>query len=250
MSFWPSKITLKDISIASLWALISWVIWSLVLVILIFLISNFINIWDTFEASRTWAWTTNMIFPIILSIFTFISTSITAFLTYFFLHLINPEKYRKNNVILGQIAFLTFFVYIFFAIAYIYVGSIDYDYLMIVFLVYSIIILFASSLIIEILNNYRYVLVSIYGSFLGLFITIAIIALIFSSIDSANAKLISLLFLLPLINLSQIFFKWLFDFLYYHYYRITNLDQIWDIFYMIEVEEKEALKEEEEKNSI
>ena len=42
----------------------------------------------------------------------------------------------------------------------------------------------------------------------------------------------------------------MFDLLYFHYNRFTNQDQIWDIFYQIELEEKEALREEEEKNSI
>ena len=85
---------------------------------------------------------------------------------------------------------------------------------------------------------------------MGLFFSIIITSLIFSSFDSGNAKLISLIFLLPLINLSQVLFKWLFDFSYFHYNRLTNQDQIWDIFYQIEMEEKEALREEEEKNSI
>jgi hypothetical protein len=45
---------------------------------------------------------------------------------------------------------------------YIYAGLIDYDYTMIVFLFHTIIAVFGTSLILEILNNYRYVLVSIY----------------------------------------------------------------------------------------
>jgi hypothetical protein len=38
--------------------------------------------------------------------------------------------------------------------------------------------------------------------------------------------------------------------LYYHYTVYTNKDGLWDIFYQIELEEKEMLREEEEKNSI
>jgi hypothetical protein len=38
--------------------------------------------------------------------------------------------------------------------------------------------------------------------------------------------------------------------MYFHYYKYTNNDGLWDIFYQIEMEEKEALLEEEEKNSI
>ncbi len=250
MGFWPEKLELKDLGINSLWALIAWIIWSIFMLVIIFLLSGFININDGFTANRSWAWNNSLIFPLMLSIITFLSTSISIFLTYFFLHYANPERYKKNNIILGQIAFFTFFIYLFFAPAYIYLWLIDYDYIMIVFLLHTIIAVFWTSLIVEVLNNYRYVLVSVYGSFMWLFSSLIIISLIFWNIDWANAKLISLLFLLPLINLMQVFFKWLFDLGYFHYNKITNQDQIWDIFYQIELEEKQALREEEEKNSI
>ena len=250
MSFWPQKIDIKDVLISSIWALISGVIGSIIMLVLIFALSWFINVSDWFTAARSWIWEKTTLFPLLLSVITFIATSITMFLSYFFLHLANPDRYKKNNIILGQIAFFTFFVYLFIAPAYIYAGLIDYDYIMIMFLVHTIIVVFWVSLIEEILNNYRYILVSVYGSFLGLFFSVIITSLIFWSLDSGNAKLISLLFLLPIINFMQVFFKQLFDFLYFHYNRITNLDQIWDIFYQIELEEKEVLKEEEEKNSI
>lgn len=250
MSFWPNKIELKELWIRSVSAFISWVIWSVLMLIMIFLLSSFLNVWDTFTASRTWAWNTNILLPIVLSIVTFLATSLVAFMTYLFLHYTDPERYKKNVVILWQIAFFTFFTYIFVVPVYIYSGLIDYDYIMYVFLFHTIIIMFWVSLILEILNNYRYVLVSVYWSFVWLFLSVIITILIFSSFDSGNAKLISLLFLLPLINFMQIFFKWLFNFGYFYYNKITNQDQIWDIFYQIELEEKEKLREEEEKNSI
>jgi uncharacterized membrane protein len=70
-----------------------------------------------------------------------------------------------------------------------------------------LLVVFGVNLIIEILNNYRYVLVSVYGSFVALFIAIIFTSLIFSSFDTNNAKLISLLFLLPLISFLQVFIK-------------------------------------------
>lgn len=74
--------------------------------------------------------------------------------------------------------------------------------------------------------------------------------LIFSSFSDGYAKLISLLVLLPVINTSIIFFKQLFEYIYYYYHSYTNLDQLGDIFYQIEEEEKERLREEEQKNAI
>ena len=250
MSFWPQKIELKEVWINSLGAAIAWIVWSIILFLIVVSISKFINIMDWFQALQAGAWKTNIIFPLVLSAIAFIAISFTIFVTYFFLYFANPDRYRKSFVIFGQIAFFTFLSYLFFVPAYIYAGSIDYNYIIIVFLLHAILVIFWANLIIEILNNYRYILVSLYWSFIGLYLTFIIISLVFFNIEQNSAKLIALLFLLPLINLLQVFFKSLFDFLYFHYNRLTNLDQVWDIFYQIELEEKEALKEEEEKNSI
>ena len=250
MEFGPQKIDIKEVGINSLWAIISWVIWSIVMLILILSFSKVLNISDTFMMQRSSAWDKDIMFPVILSIIAFIATSISIFLTYIFLNFANPERYKKNKIIFGQIAFSTIFIYFFMAFAYIYAGNINYDYIMIIFLIHNILAVFLISLVIEVLNNYRYILVSIYASFLWLFASMIISSLIFWNIDSGQTKLISLLFLLPIINFSQVFFKWLFDFIYYKYNILTGQDQIWDIFYQIELEEKEALKEEEEKNTI
>jgi len=250
MSFWPPKRDFQEILITSIWALVSGFVWSILLFLIILLVSNFINIWDWFSAASANAWKTSVIFPIVLAVVAFLSTSLTSFVTYFFLSYANPERYKRNIVILWQIAFFTFFSFLFAAPAYIYSGLIDYDYIVIVFIIHTILIIFWVNLIIEILNNYRYILVSVYWSFVWLFLSMMFISLIFSSFDSNSSKLISMLFLLPLVSFLQVFFKWLFDFIYFHYNRITNLDQIGDIFYQIEMEEKEKLREEEEKNSI
>jgi uncharacterized protein YacL len=121
---------------------------------------------------------------------------------------------------------------------------------MVIFLFHTIIVTFATSIILEILNNYRYILIGIYGSFIGLFISIIVTMIIFSSFTSWFAKLISLVMLLPIINFTTTFFKQIFEFGYFYYNKYTNQDQLWDIFYQIEMEEKELLREEEEKNSI
>jgi hypothetical protein len=100
------------------------------------------------------------------------------------------------------------------------------------------------------MNNYRYVLIGFYGSFIGLFITGTITLLIFSQFSTGFAKLISLLILLPLINTMTVLWKNTFEMLYFYYYQYTNLDPLGDIFYQIEKEAEESMKEEEEKNMI
>lgn len=249
MSFWPKQITLSDILVNWLWSLIAWIVWSLIILIITFILWNSVDIPGTFQSSQIWL-ETSSIFPLILSIITLIATTITLYLTYRLLNLTSESKYKRNIVISWQISFFAFIVYLFITPVYIYAGTIDYENIMYVFLAHTLIVIFWTSIILELLNNYRHILIWLYGSFVWLFVSMILTTLIFTSFSTWSAKLMSLVLLLPLINFSVTFFKQLFELAYFYYYKYTNQDQLWDIFYQIEMEEKELLREEEEKNSI
>jgi len=247
MSFWPRKISLQDILMNSLWAFIAWIIWSIIIIVIVFFAYN--NIIWTFNNSNLWT-DISPIFPLFLSLITLIWTWITMVMTYFLLIMTAPDKYKKNYVVLWQIAFFSLLTYIFITPVYILTWVIDSQNIMYIFLAHTLILSFWTSIILETLNNYRYVLTWIYWSFIWLFISILITLFIFISLPEWFAKLVSLVALLPIINFSTTFFKWIFELAYFHYNRYTNLDQLWDIFYQIELEEKQLLREEEEKNII
>ena len=249
MSFWPKQITISDILVNWLWSLIAWIVWSLVILIVTFLLWNSVNIPGTFASAEIWL-ESSSIFPLILSIITLIATTITIYLTYRLLNLTSEDRYKKNIVVAWQLSFFAFLVYVFISPVYIYSWSINYEYIMYAFLAHTIIVTFWTSIILELLNNYRHILIWIYWSFVWLFISLIITTIIFTSFTNWSAKLISLVVLLPLINFSVTFFKQLFELAYLYYYKYTNQDQLWDIFYQIEMEEKEILREEEEKNTI
>ncbi len=249
MSFWPRQITFRDIFINSFWALGAWIIWSIIILFLVFLTSWLINIPAGFDSMRMWAQTTP-IFPIFLSIIALIWTFFTMFLTYFIFTLTDPEKYKRNIIIYGQMAFFTVLVYVFFAPVYIFEWLKNYEFIIYIFLVHILILSFWINLISEILNNYRYILIWVYSSFVWLFLSTIIALSVFSFFPDWYAKLVSLVILLPIINFLMTFFKQLFELLYFYYYKYTALDSIWDIFRTIELEEKEKLREEEEKNML
>ncbi len=251
MSLWPRKINIQDVLTNSLWWLIAWFIWSIIILIIIFIASGLINlniVWEFKDARLGLG--TNGLFPFILSFITFVATTITLIATYFILNITDPERYRRSPIILGQIAFFWIFTYAFVTPLYIFTWLQSYDFIMIVFIAHCLILTFWTSIILEILNNYRYILTSIYWSFLWFFLTITISLGIFYSLPWWYARLLSLLVLLPIINTSTILFKWLFELAYFYYNKYTNLDQLWDIFIQIEEEAKERLREEEEKNNI
>lgn len=248
MSFWPNKIEIKDVLINSLWSLIAGFIWGFVMILIVFFLSWFINIPAWFD-NQAWIKTTT-IFPILLSFIALVWTSLTMFLTYKLLNLTSPEKYKKNVVILWQMAFFAVLIYFFIAPVYVIEWLKTYENIIFIFLVHTLVLSFWTSIIIEVLNNYRYVLLGIYGSFIWLFFSVVFAFFIFNSFSDWVAKLISLVVLLAVVNFLMTFFKQMFEYIYFYYFKYTNLDQLWDIFYRVELEEKELEREEEEKNSI
>ncbi len=249
MLFWPQKTSFSEIIINSIWSLIAWIIWSITILIITFILWDYLNITWTFQLAQAWLKTTSM-FPLVLSLITLVWTSITMYLTYKLLIITSENRYKKNIIISAQIAFFSILTYLFITPLYIYLWIIKYEYIMYIFLAHTLIVTFWTNIIIELLNNYRYILIWLYWSFVWLFISIIITILIFTSFNSWNAKLILLIILLPIINFCTTLFKQLFEYLYYIYFKYSNLDQLWDIFYQIEIEEREILREEEEKNTI
>lgn len=250
MSFWPRSIDMQEIFLNSIWAFIAWVIGCFIILWITFLSSWIINITGTFSSVSAWLWEAWTIFPLILSLITFIWTSFTVFLTYMLLSMTAPHRYKRSMIIFGQISFFGIMTYIFLTPLYIYLWIIDVRNIMYIFIGHTLLISFWTSLILEIMNNYRHILIGVYWSFVWVMLAAIMSLLIFSTVTNWTAKLLTLIVLLPIINFCVTFFKQLFEFFYYKYHIFTNLDPLWDIFYQIEMEEKEELRLEEEKNLI
>ncbi len=245
--FWPRSIDIKKIWINTLWALISWIIWSLLVLILVTALSGVLDVKSNFSRSEN-AMTMDLMFPFFLSIIMFITSFIVVLVNYFFVSYINPEKYRKTTIIFWQLSFFSLITYFF--ITPLYIQTPNQDYLIYIFIFHSLFLFFWASLLQELLNNYRYVLIWFYGSFIALFITTFITIFIFNSVNSWGAKLILLTLLFPIVNTFITFFKWLFELIYYKYHKLTWYDQLWDIFYQIKMEEQEDLREAEQESRI
>lgn len=233
-----------------LWALISWMFWSLIIIIVVFMTSWFLDIPGTFDKSMAWVWKTNAFFPFVLSLVTFVSSTIMIFCSYLFLTITDPDKFKKTMIHFGQIAFFVIVTYVCITPIYIYIGMNSYENVMYIFVAHVLILTFWSSIILEILNNYRYVLTWIYGSFIWVFFTVFFVLVLFTTLPSWYARLISLLVMLPIINTLIVLFKQFFEMWYYRYHKLTWLDQLGDIFYQIEEEEMEELRNAEEESKM
>ncbi len=247
--FWPRKVKLVDIWINTAGAFISWVIGSVLLLLVIFWLSGMIDLPWNFKDIKITIWWNNPIFPIILSFITFIVTFIVSVTTYYFLHITDPNKYKKNIIFLWHISLFCILIYLIISPVYIYSGIESYDNIMTVFLIHVLFLSFWINILLEIMNNYRYILLWFYGSFIWLFLTGIIIFFIFSMFATGYAKLLSLLFILPLINWLMVFFKWIFEWIYYQYYLMSWKDQLWDIFSQIEQEEMDEYNQAMNENN-
>jgi len=246
----PNEVKFKDILVNCLWTFVAWVSGSILLLIFVLISSSFYDIPWEFSSSGDLASTKNIFFPFFLSFLTFVVTEIVLFASYIFLTYTDPDKYERSHVTYVQIAFISTLIYFFITPIYLYAWMVNYDNIMYVFVWHILILFFSLMVILEILNNYRYILVWLYASIVSILLTWSIAILIFWLFDSWTAKLISLMFMLPLVNFLSVLFKWLFELLYYVYYKHTWSDNLWDIFRQLELEAKEQLKQATEENSI
>lgn len=236
----PRPVYLKDILLNILWTFISWCIWSFLMFILVIIVSKFIDIQTPFKSMELWI--SQAVTPVYPFIFSFIvsgSLILVWILTYIFLSLIDPLKFKKTIIHFSQIVLLFVLIYIFILPIYIFAWINDTKDLIMVFIFHSLVAFLWLGILIEILNNYRYILLGFFSSFVSLFLTSFVVYLTFSIFSDGYAKLLSLLFFLPLINISTLLFKQLAEFVYYKYYKLTGYDNLWDIFKQIEKEEIE-----------
>ncbi|MBW7955058.1 hypothetical protein H3C61_04570 [Candidatus Gracilibacteria bacterium] len=247
--FGPRKIGIVDILMHSAGGFTAGFIGS---VLLLFIVLSFGGLIDLPSKIGQVSFTmggNSPIFPFALSFITFIVSIIVVLLTYYFLTIIDQEKYKKTIIHFSQLAIFSIIIYILFITIYVVVGVNNYDYIMYVFIFHILILTFGSILILELLNNYRYILLGIYSSFFGFGIASILILFIFSMFGSSYAKLLSLLLMLPLSVGLLLFFKGLFEFLYYKYFIITGKDQLGDIFEQIKQEEIDLYNENVAENN-
>jgi hypothetical protein len=245
----PRKQTISNILINSAWGFLSGVLWSIIIIVLTILLSTYFDVVSIFEWSDSWTKISPM-FPFILSLITLFWTTITSFLTYHILTMTDSERYKKNRILFWQLALFQVICYILLIWIYIYVWINQPENITYPYIFHVILTMFWTSLILEVFNNYRYILTWIYWTIIGLFLSVISTIFVFSYFPNSYAQIIILILLLPFTNFVILFFKQIFELAYYQYYKFSSLDPLWDIFYQIELEEERKEKLEEEKNTI
>ncbi|MDD5377302.1 MAG: hypothetical protein PHH16_04270 [Candidatus Gracilibacteria bacterium] len=181
------------------------------------------------------------IFPYILSLVGFFAVLVTVSVTFILNRLLFAEKYKEGSIVLAQISILSIFFFILVTPLYVYINWTRPDLLIFVFLFHILINILATSLLSEILSSYRYILLSIYGSFIGFFVTAILSVVFFMNFSPSRNALYSLIGVIIVVNFVITLFRLLFEFVYYRIYITTGTDHLGDIFAQMENEEKEAV---------
>jgi hypothetical protein len=222
----PPKIDIIQVWLIWIWSMISGFIGSIVIVVSIFLF---------LLKAREFSW----VYPYIYAITAFFATLFTSGLNIFMNKTINPDKYKQWSITFVQVFLVSIFLFIFFLPIYIYATAMYQTTLVYIFCLNVLLSILSGSIFNEVLSSYRYILLWIYWSFIWTLISILLTIIVLLTAQQSSQNLFVLIWLLILINTATNVFRALFEYVYYIYYTKTWMDQLWDIFYQIESEEKE-----------
>lgn len=225
----PPRVDFIQVWLTSIWSIIAWFVWSIIILIAIYFFLQKAQWFDSIYAYIYIATAT-------------VATLVTAWINYVMNKIINPDKYKRWSTIFVQNFFLTIFIFSVLIFAYVIVAAKNKDFLIYIFTLHITIAMLWYSLISEILSSYRYSLIWIYWTYIWCLLSILLTSSVLITLWGSSKSLYILIWLLIVINFSINTVKSLFEFFYYSYYSSTWMDQLWDIYYQIEKEEKELVE--------
>lgn len=233
----PRKISFLRLTINSIWVFFSWFLGSIIVMAFLFLLSTAFSFNFEIETDSTGVkeW---YLFPFMFSLVVFLWTTFNMLFTYTILTFTNKEHYKRNMISFFHIILFSILIFLMIIPLYLYVWENYYESIFLVFLLHNLIVFLLFSIILELINNYTHIFLWVYSSFLGTMTTI-LLATKFWIFANSKWKVAIIIFLIPVLNFMNYFFKQVVEILYYNYYKYTWTDPIWNVFYQIEKEEKE-----------
>lgn len=184
-------------------------------------------------------------FPIVLSVIGFFAGVISVSFTLFLQRLIFVEKYRAGITIFSHVYILSIVCFVVMVPLYVTVGNNEPGSALNVLIIHLLLTLFGSTVITEVIASYRYVLLGIYGSFIGLLIACVISIILRGSTSGASSPMFTMVVFTFLVTVSIATVRVLIEWLYYRMYLATGTDPLGDVFGGIERQDREDLREAE-----
>jgi len=228
----PPKIDLVGIFMMVLVALVVWFLSSIIVVLFAFL---------SFGNFSLWSW----ISPILLAMITFFALTMSNMLYVWSAKGIFPHMYSGSRTVFIHASIYSIILYITIAPLYLIVNSLfpNGSWILVAYMAHILLNIFGIEIVVSILSSYRYSLLSIYSSIIGLIVTGSILFGIYEKTwsESSNALFVLLGFSM-LAFVITIFVTFCIRFLYYRFYVTTGSDSIGDVFAQVEKDSKEVEK--------
>ena len=181
--------------------------------------------------------------PYLLSMIAFFSILATTYLNIVFHRLVFPDKYRNMSNVFTQVSIFTILVYSLITPLYVFVSISSPENIIFIFTLHVILSTFGTNLITESLSTYRYLLIGVYGAFVGLLLNSTIFTVLLLKYGTSNTALYGFVGIIITTNLFSVMFRAGFELAYHRLYLGTGWDPLGDMYAKIEDEEREAAEE-------
>lgn len=181
----------------------------------------------------------------LLAMITFFALTIGNLITYSIRSYIFPHIYSRGRTAVSQIAIMSIVLYIVFVPLYMMMSgaSTGTSAILSVFSIHILVNVFSLELLIGLISQYRYSLLSLYSSIIAFLLTGITLFAIQTQFSSSSYTMFLLFGLTMLAYLLGGFISTLISWIYYLIYRSTGKDPIGTIFSRIEEEEREIEKQ-------
>ncbi len=179
--------------------------------------------------------------PMIIAISSFFSLSIGSMLYLAIAKVIFPAIYTRINHLMKHTMFYMMVLYFVLMPVYLLAENINSTMILMVYLVHVLFATFGIELILGLISQYRYALLSFYANISAIVLSGGIVLVLFASSKSTSTNLFILMGLSILTFFLTTVFVFIIKFLYYKYYTLTGNDPLGSVFFSIEEEERQAV---------
>lgn len=180
--------------------------------------------------------------PMILAMATFFSLLLGGSLYLALAKVIFPAMYTRTNDLFKHMMLYMVILYICLMPVYLITpGKVDSHAILVPYLIHVMLAIFGLELILGIISQYRYVLLSFYANVAAMILSGAIVFLLYTNASTSGTSLFILIGLSVLMFFLSTFFICTIKFLYYKMYTLTGNDPLGSTFFGIQKEEQEKI---------
>lgn len=181
--------------------------------------------------------------PMILAMATLFSLLLGGTIYLYLAKSIFPALYTRTGELFKHMMIYMFILYIFLMPIYLLVSSaIHPNAVLVPYLIHVILAVFGIEIVLGVISQYRYVLLSLYANIAAMVFSCGIVFLLFSKSSTSGTSLFILMGLSILVFFLSATLITTIKFLYYKFYSLTGNDPLGSIFYAIETEERQKVE--------